>query len=180
MDDYQPRIARSHGTGEFRPAELASLGQGVVFEPGVLVFHPESISIGDNVYVGHNTMLKAYHRNTMVIGRDTWIGQGCFLHSAGGIAIGRAVGIGPMVKILTSQHTGDDLAVPVLYTKLDFAEVVIEDGADIGVGSIILPGVRIGEGAIIGAGSVVARSIPAYSVALGVPAKVVRQRGPRK
>jgi acetyltransferase-like isoleucine patch superfamily enzyme len=176
MDKYEPRIAHSHGTGEFRPDELASLGRGVVFEPGVLVFHPEAITIGDNVYVGHNSMLKGYHRNAMVIGRDTWIGQGCFLHSAGGLTIGKAVGIGPMVKILTSQHSGDDLALPVLCTKLDLAEVVIEDGADLGVGSIILPGVRIGEGAIVGAGAVVSRSIPAFAVAVGVPAKVVRQR----
>ena len=116
----------------------------------------------------------------MEIGRDTWIGQGCFLHSAGGIAIGQAVGIGPMVKILTSQHSGGDLRLPVLYTKLDFAKVVIEDGADIGVGSILLPGVRIGEGAIIGAGAVVSRSVPAYAVAAGIPARVIRQRDERK
>jgi acetyltransferase-like isoleucine patch superfamily enzyme len=75
MDKYEPRIARSHGTGEFRPEQFASLGRGVIFEAGVLVFHPETITIGDNVYVGHNSMLKGYHRNTMVIGRDTWIGQ---------------------------------------------------------------------------------------------------------
>ena len=180
MDPYEPRIARSHGTGEFRPEQFASLGTGVVFEAGVLVFHPETISIGDNVYVGHNAILKGYFRNQMAIGRDTWIGQGCFLHSAGGITIGKAVGIGPMVKILTSQHSGDDLRRPVLCTPLDVAPVIIEDGADIGVGSILLPGVRIGEGAIVGAGAVVTRSIPAYAVAAGVPAKVVRQRGERK
>jgi acetyltransferase-like isoleucine patch superfamily enzyme len=180
MDNYEARIARSHGTGEFRPEQFASLGSGVVFEAGVLVFHPEAIRIGDNVYVGHNTILKGYHRNTMEIGRDTWIGQGCFLHSAGGISIGKAVGIGPMVKILTSQHAGDDVRLPVLYTQLDFAPVVIEDGADIGVGSILLPGVRIGEGAIVGAGAVVTHAVPAFTVTAGVPAKVIRHRGDRK
>jgi carbonic anhydrase/acetyltransferase-like protein (isoleucine patch superfamily) len=183
MDKYEPRPARSHGTGQFRPEELASLGSGVVFEAGVLVFHPEAISIGDNVYVGHNTILKGYHQNTMAIGRDTWIGQGCFLHSAGGITIGRAVGIGPMVKILTSQHRADDVdsvKVPVLYTPLHFAPVVIEDGADIGVGSILLPGVRIGEGAIVGAGAVVTHAVPAFAIVAGVPAKLIRQRDDRK
>lgn len=180
MDAYEPKPARSHGSGQFAPHELAHLGSGVVFEPGVLVFHPEAIRIDDNVYVGHNTMLKAYHQNTMEIGRDTWIGQGCFLHSAGGLTIGRAVGIGPMVKILTSQHAADETRLPVLHTKLDFAPVVIEDGADIGVGSIVLPGVRIGEGAIVGAGAVVTRSVPPYTVVAGVPAKVMRQRGQPK
>ena len=123
MDKYEPRKSSSHGTGQFRPEDLALLGDGVVFEAGVLVFHPEHIRIGDNVYIGHNTILKAYHLSEMTIGRDTWIGQGCFLHSAGGINIGRAVGIGPMVKILTSQHAGEDLRLPVLYSPLDFAPV---------------------------------------------------------
>lgn len=179
MDNYESKPARSHGTGEFGREQFARLGTGVVLEPGVLVFHPETITLGDNVYVGHNTMLKGYHRNAMVIGRDTWIGQGCFLHSAGGITVGRAVGIGPMVKVLTSQHAGDDIGLPVLYTKLDFAPVTIEDGADLGAGSIVLPGVRIGEGAIVGAGAVVTRSVPAYTVVAGVPAKVIRQRRER-
>ncbi|MGD0837929.1 MAG: DapH/DapD/GlmU-related protein [Polyangia bacterium] len=177
MDKYEPRKASSHGTGRFRPEDLALLGDGVVFEAGVLVFHPEHIRIGDNVYIGHNTILKAYHLSEMTIGRDTWIGQGCFLHSAGGIKIGRAVGIGPMVKILTSQHSGEDLRLPVLYTPIHFAPVEIGDGADIGVGCIVLPGVRIGEGAVVGAGAVVTRSLPDFTVAAGVPARVIRSRG---
>lgn len=177
MDKYEPRIARSHGSGEWRREDFAALGAGVVLETGVLVFHPERIHIGDNVYVGHNAILKGYHQNEMAIGRDTWIGQGCFLHSAGGLRIGQAVGIGPMVKILTSQHAGDDVNLPVLYTRLELAAVEIDDGVDLGVGSIVLPGVHIGAGAIIGAGAVVTRSIPAFTVAAGIPARVLRQRG---
>jgi acetyltransferase-like isoleucine patch superfamily enzyme len=176
MFKYEPRKARSHGTGEFRREELAAIGEGVVIEPGVLVFHPENIRLGDNVYVGHNAILKGYYKNTMTIGQDTWIGQACFLHGAGQLTVGRAVGIGPMVKILTSQHAGDDLHLPVLCTELRFAPVVIEDGADIGAGSVILPGVRIGEGAIVGAGAVVSRDVPAYTVAAGVPARILRRR----
>lgn len=174
---YDPKPARSYGSGQFRPEQLAGLGSGVVVEPGVLIFHPETVTLGDNVYVGHNAILEGYHRNTMVIGRDTWIGQGCFLHSAGGLTIGKAVGIGPMVKILTSQHTGHDRRLPVRYTPLDFAPVVIDDGADIGVGSILLPGVHVGEGAIVGAGAVVTGAVAPYTVVAGVPAKLLRQRG---
>jgi maltose O-acetyltransferase len=54
--------------------------------------------------------------------------------------------------------------------------VVIEDDGDLGIGAIVLPGVTIGRGAQIGAGAVVSRDIPAYSVAMGVPARVVRER----
>src|SRR4029078_11668784 len=97
-------MARSHGTGAFSPSERARCGAGVVFEAGVLVFHPEHIEIGDDVYVGHQAILKAYHLNRMVIGARSWIGQQCFLHSAGGITVGARVGIGPGVKILTSTH----------------------------------------------------------------------------
>ena len=166
----------SHGSGDFRRSDFENLGDNVIFERGVLVFHPENIVVNKNVYIGHNTILKGYYKNKMVIGAHTWIGQNCFLHSAGGLTIGRAVGIGPMVKILTSAHTEAELAKPVLFNALEFKEVVIEDGCDIGIGAIILPGVKIAEGSIIGAGAVVTKDIPPYSVVAGVPAEVIRKR----
>ena len=98
------RRHRSHGTGLFEPSQFRALGEGCVFEPGVMVFHPENISLGRNVYVGHQAILKGYYRNEMVIGEQTWIGQQCFFHSAGGLTIGARVGIGPGVKIITSVH----------------------------------------------------------------------------
>jgi acetyltransferase-like isoleucine patch superfamily enzyme len=167
---------RSHGTGAFSPTDFRSLGDDCVFEPGVLVFHPETISLGRNVYVGHNAILKGYHQNEMRIGNETWIGQQCFFHSAGGLTIGAGVGIGMAVKIITSQHREAGREVPVLFSPIEFAPVVIEDGCDLGVGSIILPGVTVGRGAVVGAGAVVTRDIPAYAVAAGVPARILRYR----
>ena len=58
---------------------------------------------------------------------------------------------------------------------LKYSPIVIEDGAHIGIGSIIMPGVTVGKGAVIGAGSVVTKDIPPYCVAVGVPAKVIRK-----
>jgi len=173
-EDY--RINRTHGTGEYSPEQFKSLGEGTVLERGVLVFHPDHISIGNNVYVGHNSILKGYYKNEMSIGDHTWIGQCCFFHSAGGISIGKAVGIGPYVKIITSFHSDRDLEKPVLFHSLEFKPVVLGDGCDIGVGAIILPGVSIGSGSIIGAGSVVTKNIPEYVIAAGVPARIIRQR----
>ncbi len=170
------RPFRSHGNGTFKRADFAALGKNVIFEKGVLVFHPGTIRIEDNVYIGHSTILKGYHQNTLKIGSGTWIGQQCFLHSAGGLRIGRNVGIGPAVRILTSSHSAEPRGIPILQTPLIFRAVVIEDDGDIGTGAIILPGVSIGRGALIGAGSVVTRDIPAYSVAAGVPARVKRKR----
>ncbi|MCM8829077.1 MAG: acyltransferase, partial [Candidatus Omnitrophica bacterium] len=142
----------------------------------VLVFHPENIKIGNNVYIGHNTILKGYYKNSMDIGDNTWIGQQCFLHSAGGLFIGKGVGIGPGVIILTSQHDAVDRNIPVYYTPLVLEKVEIEDGCDIGAGAIILPGIKIGRGAIIGAGSVVTHNVPEYEVWAGVPARKIRTR----
>ena len=68
----------SHGTGKINLKSLHHLGKGVTLEAGVLIFHPENISILDNVYVGHNTILKAYYKNKLIIGEGTWIGQQCF------------------------------------------------------------------------------------------------------
>ncbi|MBI5515607.1 MAG: transferase [Deltaproteobacteria bacterium] len=170
------KLHRSHGTGAFEPSQLRALGEGCVFEAGVLVFHPENISLGRNVYVGHYAILKGYYKNEMVIGDQTWIGQQCFFHSAGGLVIGQRVGIGPGVKILTSVHEEAGRAVPVLFSPVATAPVHIEDDSDLGINSVVLPGVTVGRGAIVGAGAVCAQDVPPYAVVAGVPARVLRYR----
>ncbi|MCB9544523.1 MAG: acyltransferase [Myxococcales bacterium] len=170
------RRFQSHGDGSFRPEDLRGLGADVVFEAGVRIWHPETVTLGENVYVGHDAMLKGYYRGELVVGRDTWLGQGVFLHSAGGIYIGERVGVGPFVKMLTSVHDEAGRAVPILAAPLRFAPVHVEDDADLGVGSILLPGVRVGRGAQVGAGAVVTRDVPPYAVVAGNPAKLLRMR----
>ena len=170
-------MARSHGTGAFERADLAACGEGTVFEPGVLVFHPENVEIGRDVYVGHYAILKGYYRNRLLIGDRTWIGQMAFLHAAGGLVIGERVGIGPGAKIFTSSHELPlDPAAPIMDGALALAPVALEDGCDVGIGAIVLPGVRIGRGAQIGAGAVVTRDVPPGAIARGVPARVERMR----
>jgi len=175
-DDVKSEGPRSHGAGKFDSSRFRKLGSGAVIEAGVLVFHPENIEIGDNVYVGHNVILKGYYHGQMVIGSGSWIGQQVFMHSAGGIFIGRDVGIGPGVKIITSVHAEEGIDKPIMAGPLETAPVTIGDGADIGVGAILLPGVTVGKGAQIGAGAVVNRDVPDYAVAAGVPARVLRMR----
>ena len=171
-------MARSHGTGQFDPAELAACGEGTVFEAGALVFHPENVSLGRDVYVGHYAILKGYYKNRLSVGDGSWIGQLAFLHAAGGLEVGRRVGIGPGVKILTSSHElAGDAAAAIMDGALALAPVVLEDGCDVGAGAVVLPGVRIGRGAQVGAGAVVTRDVPAGAVVRGVPAEVTRMRG---
>ena len=167
----------SHGSGQIEREELAACGRSVIIEPGALIFHPENVEIGDEVYIGHYAILKGYYKNTLTIGARSWIGQGAFLHAAGGLCIGERVGIGPGARIITSQHEMPaDAAVPVMDGELLFAPVTLEDGCDLGVGSIVLPGVRIGRGAQVGAGAVVTRAVPAGAIVAGVPARVVGNR----
>lgn len=167
---------RSHGTGAFLRADLGRCGENVILEAGVRIFHPENVFLENNVYVGHDTLLKGYHRNTMHIHRDCWIGQGCFFHSAGGLDIGAGTGIGPGVRILTSTHQETSTEAPIMAGRLLLAPVFIGEGSDIGVGAVILPGVRIGRGVQVGAGAVVAEDLPDFCVAAGVPARVLRFR----
>jgi acetyltransferase-like isoleucine patch superfamily enzyme len=167
---------QSHGDGKFSLEQFSKIGLNVIFESGVLVFHPENIDLGNNIYIGHNTILKGYYKNNLKIGDNTWIGQSCFFHSAGGITIGKNVGIGPSVKILTSVHSEEGISKPILFSSLEFKEVSIGDDSDIGIGAIILPGVKIGKGVQIGAGSIVTKDVDDYTVAAGVPAKIIRRR----
>lgn len=170
---------RSHGTGAFSREQLARCPNSVVLEHGVLIFHPEHVFLDEDVYVGHYAILKGYYKNTLRVGRGSWIGQGAFLHAAGGIEIGEIVGVGPKVAILTSTHEEPSAEAPerpIMHGPLHFAPVRLEDGCDIGVGAILLPGVTVGRGAQVGAGAVVTRDVPPRAVVIGNPARLLRQR----
>jgi acetyltransferase-like isoleucine patch superfamily enzyme len=170
------RRFHSHGTGRFDPAELAAIGENAVFEEGVRIFRPDTIRLGDNVYVGHGTLLKGYPDGGIEIGDDCWIGPYCQLSGAARITIGSGVGIGPAVQILTSTHRDPGHGRPILDGELQRAPVRVGDGTDLGAGAIVLPGVRIGVGVQVGAGAVVSEDLPDYAVAAGVPAQVLRLR----
>jgi len=166
----------THGDGLCSLNDFRQIGNNVVFERDVLVFHSNNIVLGDNIYIGHQTILKGYHRNEMIIGSNTWIGQQCFFHSAGGILIGNGVGIGPKVSILTSQHRPESRTEAVLFSPLEFEPVELKDGCDIGCNATILPGVTVGIGAIIAAGAVVNTDVPDFEVWGGVPARKISIR----
>ena len=162
---------KTHGTG-LPPWDFHECGSGVVIEHGTLVFHPETLSIGDDVYIGHYAIVKGYYNSRMSIGRGTWIGQQAFLHAGGGLTVGDEVGIGPGARILTSAHDlRQDSHLAIMKRPLQFAAVEIGDGCDLGVNSVILPGVRLGRQVQVAAGAVVTKSFPDGSVVAGVPAR---------
>lgn len=166
------RVGLGSGTPEI--ASLAACGSGTVIEPGVRIFGSERVRLGEHVYIGHDSFLRAYPRGELVVGDGCWIGPGCFINSFGGVRLGRRVGVGPGVKIISSAHRGGDLHEAIIDTPLKAAEVVIEDGADIGAGAVLLPGVRVGARAQVGAGSVVTKDVEPGDVVAGVPARSLR------
>lgn len=166
----------SEGKGEPNKELLKKCGSNVIIEDGVRIFHPENIEIGDNVYIGHDTIIKGYYNSILSIGSNTWIGQQCFIHGAGGVNIGNCVGIGPMVKIHAASHKELGIDIPILFSGLEFSTISILDDCNIGIGAIIMAGVTIGKGCKIGANAVVNKDIPDYSVAVGVPARVIKKR----
>jgi acetyltransferase-like isoleucine patch superfamily enzyme len=153
------------------------LGRNVVIEEGARIFFPECIEIGDDIYIGHDAWLNpARPEGYIHIGRGTWIGPRAFLHGSAGIVIGEDVGIAPYVQVLTDEHIADDLAKAVIRTPVWYGRVEVRWGSDVGMSTVVLPGVTIGEGVIVGAGAVVTRDLSPYVVAAGVPARVLRHR----
>jgi acetyltransferase-like isoleucine patch superfamily enzyme len=162
-----------------RQACLRSLvrrcGTGLRVGAHVSLRHPETFELGDGVFIGDQAVLQGRFDGRFVVGDRTWIGPQCFL-DARDLVLGRYVGLGPGTRILGSEHTGHPLSVPVITTDLAITPVRVGDGADVGTGAILLPGVTIGEDAIIGAGAVVNSDIPARAKAAGVPARVIGWR----
>jgi acetyltransferase-like isoleucine patch superfamily enzyme len=173
----------AHGEGAFdglmRRVVLRALarrfGNGVVVGRGVLFRHPETFDIGDGVFIGDQAVIQGRIDGTCVIGARTWIGPQAYL-DARHLVLEENVGWGPAARVLGSVHTGLPIDVPIIQTDLEIRPVRVGAGADVGVNAVILPGVIIGAGAMIGAGAVVTEDVPAFAVAAGVPARVLRYR----
>ncbi len=92
------------------------------------------------------------------------------------VEIGNSVWVTAGVMILCHQRDLNHYRTdrPVMDCPLKTSKVVIKDGAHIGIGAIIMPGVTIGHGAVVGAGALVTKDIPPYSVAVGVPARIIK------
>jgi acetyltransferase-like isoleucine patch superfamily enzyme len=122
-----------------------------------------------------------YSFKTIQVGDDVYIGPGAnFSASKSYIKIGSKVLFGPNVTIRGGNHNTSVIGKYMFDVKEKRADddlpVIIEDDVWVGVGAIILKGVTIGRGSIVAAGSVVNKNIPAYSIAGGIPAKVLKKR----
>jgi acetyltransferase-like isoleucine patch superfamily enzyme len=163
-----------------RYAEHIQLGSGVYLDHGTYLHAcPAGISIGANSMVMKNAILHVYNFRNMPqsgiwIGERSLIGEACILRGQGGITIGNDVFLAPMVQLLAVNHIYHDTSKPISFQGITAQGIRIDDGAWIGGGVVVLDGVRIGKNAVVGAGAVVTRDVPDYCIAVGNPAKVIR------
>ncbi len=175
------RIAKRLGFGcvDFgaRVRGNVKLGKRVYIASGAELFaYPtEQIIIGDDSFILRGSILHPYG-GTIVIGKNVGINLYCVIYGMGGVTIGNNAMMATSCVIVSANHNFGSIAIPMNLQGVTCEGVKIGDDVWLGARVTILDGVEIGEGSVIGAGSVVSKSIPPYSVAVGVPARVIKQR----
>lgn len=185
----------------FYPLLFRSVGKGVVFGRQITLRHPHKVSLGENTVVDDYAVLDAKGEANagIQIGRNVYIGRNCILSCKEGsiflddycnlsancsllseteIRIGRYCFLaGQCYLVAGGNHGFKDISVPIMFQP-SVSKGGIRVGEDVwlGAGVIVLDGVSVGRGSVVGAGGVVARPLPEYSVAAGVPARRIRDR----
>lgn len=107
----------------------------------------------------------------------SFVNVGCIVGA--GVELGRYVMLAPNVAIVGSDHILNAPGTPIIFAgRPALAKTIIEDDAWIGFGAIVMSGVTVGRGAIVAAGAVVTKSVPAYEIHAGVPARKIGERFP--
>jgi acetyltransferase-like isoleucine patch superfamily enzyme len=178
---------------------LGRVGRNVTFGMNVTLRHPRKIAIGDNVviddgccldakgtdnrgivigngvFVGRNTILSCKNGD-IEIGDEANIGFNSEIFSASKVRVGRKVLIAAYTYLVGGDHLYDRVDVPVLDQGRTARGVDVGDHVWLGAHVVVTDGSRIGRDAIIGAASVVVGDVPEFAIAVGAPARVVRDR----
>ncbi len=185
---------------EYYRGRLRHMGANVHIGCGVNIVNPQHVSLGDNVCLDdHCTLIARSERGIALaagvnlkygvyldtegsngyieIGSRVYIGTGCCLHGHQGLEIGEDTLFAQNITITPFSHKFEDPSVPIIKQGGHTRKVVIGRDCYLGMGVCVLWSGDIGDGAVIGSGSVVVKPIPPFSVAVGVPAHVIRTRG---
>lgn len=185
----------------FFPGLFKKIGKGVVFGKNMTIRHPLKIEIGDNVVFDDNSVIdaKGEENKGIELGNNVLIGRNTIISCKGGdISIGDFSNIGPNNTLISEStlkigkyvftagqsyiiaggnHSFENKDIPIWFQpSVSKGGIDIEDDIWIGASSTILDGVKIGKGSVIGAGSLVLKKIPAYSIAVGNPARIIKKR----
>lgn len=150
------RLLHFYSYSHVRPRRKVALARGARIAPNVSIRNGERIAIGAGTHVGERAYL--------------WAGD-----SHGRISIGEHCRLGPEVFISASDY-GLQPDEPIAYQERNERDVEIGNDVWLGARVFVGAGVQIGDGCVVSAGSVVARSLPPGSIAVGVPARIVRRR----
>jgi len=184
---------------KFYPRLFKSVGRGFIIGRNVVIRNPFNISIGNNVTIDDNCLLDGrgeggitledgviINRNCMLqaktgyikLGERTSIGSNSVIVSMTGVKLGKAVLTAGNCYISAGAYMFDDLDTPVMdQAAFSKGPIIIGEYSWLGTGVTVLDGVKLGKGVVIGASAVVNKDIEEYSIAVGIPAKVVRKRG---
>lgn len=185
---------------KFYPSLFGKVGKNVIFGKSITLRHPRKIFIGDNVviddyavldakgndnkgiFIGDNVMIG---RNTAIsckngniaIGDNTNIAMSCLIQSGLDVKIGKNNLFAAYCYVIGGgDHETDRTDIPIIAQGQVVKGINIEDNCWFGAGVMVQDGIKIERDSIIGAGAVVTRDIPEFSVAVGVPAKVIKNR----
>ena len=146
------------------------VGKGTIVGRWVEIVNSSNVEIGEQCLFQDSVYMRAGNQGWIKIGDRAALNSFTKLFAHGGIEIGEEAQLGPSSLITTTDHDYyDENLAPT------FKKVTIEKRVWIGANVTILPGVTIGAYSVIGAGSVVNKDIPPGVVAVGVPAKVIKQ-----
>lgn len=132
-------------------------GANVTFAPNVSFRNAERITLGDGTHIGEHCII--------------WAGN-----NSGRIVLGAKALLGPNVTLTASNYEIVVGAGPIMDQPKDERDIVIGPDVWLGANVVVLAGVTIGEGTVVGAGAVVTGDLPAWSIAGGIPARVLAPR----
>jgi acetyltransferase-like isoleucine patch superfamily enzyme len=166
--------------GRLRAALLRLRGMSVGAKtnvgPDLRVVHPRCVRLGERCEIEHNVFLKCISPEaSLTVGDFVFVGTGTEIDVADSVTIGSHTLLAPGVFITDHAHAharGQRLDAQGSRSS----PVVIGSDVWLGVRSVVLSGVIIGDGAVVGAGAVVTKDIPPYAIVAGVPARPIGQR----
>ena len=133
------------------------------------------IYIDDDACINRNVSMSVDDVDSVIrVGQGVEINQGGIFLSGGEISIGENTVIGPRVTFIPYTHNFGNTTLPIKSQGRTELPITVGKNGWIGANVTILGGVTIGEGVVIGAGAVVNRDIPDFSVAVGIPARVIK------
>ncbi len=165
---------------EFIGTSCIEIGNGVYIFKGVRMdakgHKNNKIHLGNRVAIERNVDIGCLEDTCIHIDEDTFIAPNVCIEGPGDIKIGKHCMIAAHSGIYANNHNFADPMMPIKYQGVTRKGIVIEDDCWLGHGVTVLDGVTIGKGSVIGAGSVVNRDIPPFSIAVGTPARVIKNR----